>query len=621
RKENVYESTRLLYAALYHCHLSEKALSKAVCYRVSRILEDLLTERPMTFPKSRTNRSVFRGDKAVVQIKIDKPYRIKLDNIRARIQWAVNGNRKRTLPMEVNTSAGSAETLAFDVELPIRKGWIHYAVQVSLDQGKHWHYEHFDPDSQGLIMFVADERGQRVLSLYADTFNLNLDENLEPVRDDQGVYVYGSFDQLAEQLEDIKAEGYTRLYPLGALELGWAGEAGPDPSVFSIWDGKTVRRDLGGLQGLLRLKKRADELHMKVILCVMSHYSKANTNYPYRLPVYIRDQMGKLVRRAGWDGEWDEWHDSFMVNMRDFDNVQYLTSISEELAEMGFGLRIDVGHGFDTVFPVDPQQQGDARLFGDISVPGFEQVDLRGTQLANIPILYACYRTQKANPSANLVYSEQWHGNEVRMTKSGTVPYNAIIKNLENIRAGQDVHHLQGLNDNLLYLRDNYSSFGGQTLSMFNSHDEESPASNYQNMIWPTAAFLVFSSYGPLMYHISRLPGEEAGTFRKRFDLAYLECWKHWVNNRFAHPWKTEQQVRDQLASQYPLLKGYGTYLRGLFQIADENPALTKGTITPLETNNGRIAAFLRSYGEHKVLCVFNFPNPHDEGQQAVARE
>ncbi|MCF7956363.1 MAG: glycogen/starch synthase, partial [Phycisphaerae bacterium] len=621
RKENVYETTRLLYATLYHWYLSDKALSKSVCYRVSRIMEDLLTERPMTFPRSRTNRSVFRGDKALIQVKIDKPYRIKRDNIQARLQWTVNGNRKRTLPMENNAKADSTDKLVYEVELPIHKGWIHYAVQFTEDQGLHWNYEQFDPNSHGMIKFVADERGQRVLSLYADTFNLELDENLKPVRDDTGAYKYGSFDQLAEQLEDIKAEGYTRIYPLGALELGWAGEAGPDPSVFSIWDGKTIRPDLGGLEGLLRLKKRADELNMKIILCIMSHYSKANTNYPYRLPVYIKDLQGKLTRRAGWDGEWDEWHDSFMVNMREFDNVQYLSSICEELTEMGFALRVDVGHGFDTVFPVDCQQPSSTKLFGDITVPGFEPVDLRGTRQANIPILYASYRAQKANPSFSLFYSEQWHGNEERMTKSGTVPYNAIIKNLENIRDGEEVNFPQGLNDNMLYLQDNYNKIGGQTLSMFNSHDEESPISNYQNMIWPTAAFLVFSSYGPLMYHISRLPDDTNGSFRKRFDLAYLECWKHWVNNRYAHPWQREEQVRQQLSHQYPLLNGYGAYLRGLFQIANENPALTKGTITPLETNNGRIAAFLRSYNDRKVLCVFNFPNPHDQGQQAISRE
>ncbi len=621
RQENIHETTRLLYASLYHGCLPNKGLSKSVRYRVSRILEDLLTERPMTFPKSRINRTVFHGEKATIQITIDKPYRIKLENIRVRLQWAVNGNRKRTLPLELYRKASSKKMLVYGIELPIRKGWIHYAVQFSSNQGKSWRYEPFDPQSQGLIKFVADERGQRVLSLYADTFNLKLDQELNPVRDALGAYVYGSFDQLAEQLEDIKAEGYTRLYPLGALELGWAGEAGPDPSVFSIWDGTTVRRDLGGLQGLLRLKKRADELNMKIILCVMSHFAKANTTYPYRLPVYIRNEQGKLVRRAGWDGEWDEWHDSFMVNMREFENVQYIACICKELAGLGFGLRIDVGHGFDTVFPVDSNQNYQAKLFGDITLPGFDPVDLRGTQEANIPIVYASYCAQKANSATGFFYSEQWHGNEVRMIKSGTVPYNALIKNLENIRTGQDVHQPFGLNDNMRYLRKNYMQVGGQTLSFFNSHDEESPASNYQNMIWPTAAFLVFSSYGPIMYHISRLPDEEIGTFRKRFDLAYLECWKHWVNNRFAHPWQQEVQVRDQLVRQYPLLKGFGIYLRGLFKLADELPALTKGTITPLETHNGRIAAFLRSYGEYKVLCIFNFPNPYHEGQQAVARE
>jgi hypothetical protein len=96
------------------------------------------------------------------------------------------------------------------------------------------------------------------------------------------------------------------------------------------------------------------------------------------------------------------------------------------------------------------------------------------------------------------------------MIKSATVPYNAIIKNLENIRSGQAVDSPLGLNNNLEYLQRVLSRYGGQTLSMFNSHDEEAPASNYQNMIWPAAALLVFSSYGPIMYHISRLPARRS---------------------------------------------------------------------------------------------------------------
>ncbi|MBE0536686.1 MAG: glycogen/starch synthase [Phycisphaerae bacterium] len=614
-------SLRLLYAALYYWHRNRRDISRAVDLRVGKILEDVLTERPASFPPSRVNRSIFRGEPVCVQVQIQKPYRIARDNMAARVQWAINGHRKKPVAMELDTPASHATQLVYRTLLPRRTGWIHYAVQISHDGGKTWHYEKFDSRAQGLLKSVADERGQRVLSFYCDTFNLKLDADWSPVRDAAGAYVYGTFDDLAAQLPAIRAEGYTRIYPLGALELGWAGEAGPDPSVFSIWDGRTVRRDMGGLEGLLRLQAKAKELGMKVLLDVVSHFSRANAEYPYDMPVYIADSEGRLARRAGWDGEWDEWRDSFMVNMRDFENVERLAVLCEDLTRLGFGLRFDVGHGFDTVFPVDESLGGLPRTLGQVVTPGFEPMDLRGTWEPNIAMLYICYRVQKSVPQALLAYSEQWHGNEARMIKSGTIPYNAIIKNLENMRSGQPVDAFMGLNDNLAYVARVLGQCGGQTLSLFNTHDEEAPASNYQNMIWPAAAFLVFSSCGPLMYHISRLPDERVGSYHKRFDMAYNECWKHWVNNRFTHPWAEESRSREAILSAYPLLRGVGAYLRALYNFVDAHPALTKGMIHPVPTNNDRIAAFIRSHQDQRFLCVFNFPNPVGQGQQAVMRE
>ena len=206
-----------------------------------------------------------------------------------------------------------------------------------------------------------------------------------------------------------------------------------------------------------------------------------------------------------------------MVNMRDYDNVQHLAHLAEELAGLGFGLRIDVGHGYDTVFPVRHDLAPRARLMGEVTLPGFEPVDLRGTAKPNMALLLLHYRAQKRNSSVPVIYAEQWHGNESRMLQSGSTPYNSLIKNMENIRAGEPVDQHLGLNDNLHYLRRVREQFGGQTISFFNSHDEESPTSNYQNMIWPTAAFLVFSSDGPLMYHISRLPDERVGQLPQAF--------------------------------------------------------------------------------------------------------
>ncbi len=620
-KNNAEESLRLLYASLYYWYHPDRGMCRSIGLRVSKILEDLLTERPTSFPPSHVNRCVIRGDSAEVKIRVARLYRVKETHVRARLQWAMNGYRKRPLDMDWVKEESLGAQLIFKGEFPLLKGWIHYSVQVSYDQGATWKSDVYDAQSNGLLKAVADERGHRILSFYADTFNLRLNEQQQPVRDEVGSYVYGTFATIAEQLQGIKDEGYTRIYPLGALALGWPGEAGPDPSVFSVWDGITVRRDMGGIEGLLALREEADKLGIKIILCALSHFSRAQCDYPYHYPVYIADQNKTLQRRAGWDGEWDEWFDSFMVNMRDFDNVSRLATLAEALSGLGFGLRIDVGHGYDTVFPTHSELTAPTRLLGEVTVPGFEPVDLRGTAQPNIPLLYLHYRAQKKNPSIPLMFAEQWHGNEARMLQAGSIPYNSLIKNLENIRTGESVHQPLGLNDNLHYLRQMVRDYGGQTISLFNSHDEESPTSNFQNMIWPAAALLVFSSYGPLMYHISRLPGPEEGSFRKRFDLAYLECWKHWVNNRFNHPWPGESEAKQGLLQQYPYLKGFGLYLRGLYSFADEHQALTKGSLVPIDTHNGRIAAFVRRYGEQAFLCVFNFPNPHDEGQQAVDRE
>lgn len=620
KKENPRFALRLLYSALYYWNNPDKGMCRSVCLEVCAILEDLLTERPHTFPPSQVNKSILRPNPVSVTVTIQKPRNVRHENFKSRVQWACNGYRKKTFLMTPERGGQSGGFVTFNADFPVRSGWIHYAVQYSTNNGKTWHWEGLDENSHGLLKYVADERGQRVLSFYADTFNLKLDENSQPVRDNNGLYVFGTFDDIADQLKAVREEGYTRIYPLGALELGWAGEAGPDPSVFSVWDGRTVREDLGGLPGLLRLRQKADELGMKILLCALSHFSRANVSCPYEFPCYIQDKQGRLTPRAGWDGEWSEWLDSFMVNMRDFENVDRLAAVGTELAELGFGLRIDVGHGFDTVFPVAPQIRKTARLLGQVTEPGFEPVDLRKTEEPNIALLYMCYRIQKAVPNAVLVYSEQWHGNETRMLKSGTIPYNSLIKNMEHIRSGQAVSAPMGIDDNLLYLNAIYRDHGGQSLSLFNSHDEESPASNYQNMIWPAAAFLALSSYGPMMYHISRLPGPQTGSMQQRFDLAYMECWKHWVNNRFRHPWHEEQHACEQILRHYPILRGFGKFLRGLYQFVDQHPALARGSLIPLEIPNGRTAAFLRGYREQLYLCVFNFPNPNSEEQTAVAR-
>jgi hypothetical protein len=108
-KQNPQESLRLLYAGLYYWYHPNKGISRSVCLRISKILEDLLTERPPFFPTARINRSFFRGESPTVRIHFSKPARISLKHIQARIQWSVNGRRKKPMTMALDKQASTGE--------------------------------------------------------------------------------------------------------------------------------------------------------------------------------------------------------------------------------------------------------------------------------------------------------------------------------------------------------------------------------------------------------------------------------------------------------------------------------------------------------------------------------
>ena len=179
-----------------------KGICRSVAMEVSSILEDLLTDRPHTFPPTRVNRTALRPEPRAVEVDVPKPRTVRKDHVKARILWSVNGYRKKPVAMTPSHSEAITGAVRFTATLPIRNGWCHYAVQFSLNNGKSWQWEEFDEQACGLIKSMADERGQRVLSFYADTLNLKLDGNLTPVKDENGLFVYGTFDDIAAQLED-----------------------------------------------------------------------------------------------------------------------------------------------------------------------------------------------------------------------------------------------------------------------------------------------------------------------------------------------------------------------------------------------------------------------------------
>jgi len=119
RKDNLHPSYRLLYSALYYWNNLNKGMCRSICLEVSAILEDILTERPPTFPPSQTNRSVFRTETATVEVQIPKPRNVRKDNFKARLLWSVNGRRKMTLPMQPTGRIQPGGNMTFSVDFPV----------------------------------------------------------------------------------------------------------------------------------------------------------------------------------------------------------------------------------------------------------------------------------------------------------------------------------------------------------------------------------------------------------------------------------------------------------------------------------------------------------------------
>ena len=144
RKEHVKEARRLLYSALYYWNNPDKGICRSVALEVSALLEDILTDRPFSFPPSRVNRTVLRLEPRAVTVDIPKPRTVRKDQIKARILWSVNGYRKKPVLMTPSHTEAMTGSVRFTAVLPIRNGWCHYAVQYSMNDAKSWHWVEFD---------------------------------------------------------------------------------------------------------------------------------------------------------------------------------------------------------------------------------------------------------------------------------------------------------------------------------------------------------------------------------------------------------------------------------------------------------------------------------------------
>ncbi|MHB9154701.1 MAG: glycogen/starch synthase, partial [Endomicrobiales bacterium] len=641
--------------------LSKTHPDRNVRLELNRAVFDLRTGRPAEFPVSTFNYSAFGNEPYTLR------FAARSDGLspRAKVRWSADGAAVKEEELAPVSVKGA--TAFYEWRLPVTAGWVHYAVQAR--ENGAWQYarspydgagpssdarrtefEYYlkkDPLSRlnGVIKF-QDLAEERVLSLRPEVFNLRLNEFKKPLVDRKGNLLLGTLRDLAKQLKDIKEQGFSELY-LQALEVGAPGEAGPDSSPFSPLSQVRIDHRIGGMNGLLQLKKLAEDSGLRLSLDMIPHLSRSNREVSPRTAAWIYSGL-EPVRRAASDGGLSgEWLDGFSRNWANPDNVREYAAQIAQLARLGFDFRIDVGHAFDTTFPPHPDAVGLAKLRGDVTVYDTETLlfegrertftrtlDLRLTEEPNSALAWVIYEAKKAGREAGYrtrFSAENWHGHEARLTQAGVdFVFDSLVANLWNIvRNGRSAAEVTGT---LRYLQSVRERFGGGTVTLLNNHDAQlPPADAFGWLAFAGAGALAFINGGMLFQHMHySFRDEETGAVD--FPRAAAELWQMTVNNYgptrlvngafwpgFDWPGKLSATEANLLANDY---------LRNLHNFENEMHALVKGTAAPLplEIGHDRVVSALRKKGGEALIGFFNFDSypayvnfcPDDAHQQGA---
>ena len=161
----------------------------------------------------------------------------------------------------------------------------------------------------------------------------------------------GNLHDIAHHLEDLK-ERYcvSSIYLLGVQQRGsnredWAPEA-TSPSPFSPMSLKVIEPSIGGDEALKKLVKKAHTLDIKIIVDIIPHLNRRNTELPKEYSVMTYDHGGNLVERSSTDGRYGTWDDGKLLNYRLFEIWEWLSdSISTLIDEFDIdGIRFDSAH-------------------------------------------------------------------------------------------------------------------------------------------------------------------------------------------------------------------------------------------------------------------------------------
>jgi len=508
---------------------------------LNRFVFDRKTERPAEFPQTTFNYSAFDRDGFTVRIEV--PYEDTPDEVRAR--WNQFGSAvqsSHTLsPVKIDRDK---KTVEYKWEVPVDKGWVHYAFQTRRPGSDEWNYLESPLDVEnpqngrsrinGIIKFQEDIRGLRLVGLRPEVFNLNLDGS-KPMVDEFGNIQLGTLNDLEKQLQEFKDQGFDEIY-IQALEVGSADDkVNPDASPFAPLDQIHVSSRIGGMKGLFALKRAADKIGIAIALDMIPHAAKSDRQSSPRTPVWVLDgNSGRLVRRSASDGGLSpEWEDSYMRNWADPRNLKdYIDQLST-LARLGFDFRIDVAHVFDTTIQTRGELTGPAKIYGYITTNTMNTLDLRGTLEPNSVLGAILYEVKKAGLEKGhsvKFFGENWHGNEPRLIQAGVdYPFDPLVANLWNI-VRKEKSAKQEFVDTSRWLRGIWERWGGGTVSAIYNHDDHVPAVDaFGDAAFVATAATIFANGGASFQHFHYSYRNPDGSVN--WEKVFADHWRVYVNN------------------------------------------------------------------------------------------
>ncbi len=381
-------------------------------------------------------------------------------------------------------------------------GHYDYCVVSRSDRSISWITEQ---GTSGRVNVLPDLQGEIILEVFVDIHGhtkvywrdndghpgLVYNENGEVIR-------LGNLYDIAQHLEDLK-ERYcvSSIYLLGVQQRGsnredWAPEA-TSPSPFSPMSLTKVEPSIGGDDALKKLIARAHTLDIKIIVDIIPHLNRRNTELPPEYAVKTYDHSGNLVDRSSTDGRYGTWDDGKLLNYRLFEIWEWLSdSISILIDEFDIdGIRFDSAHAVPIMMKKNNytfafhQKRTDMdmlngtiivndREYGHFMTTGFYDCECR--EKIAVPLHYFLMlniekRIKRKNKSFFVNIAECFWGHEKYLTRTGLIPYNAsLFKICENIMHGtSDVREIYHLYDNY------YPSVlpeGTELLGILGNHDE-----------------------------------------------------------------------------------------------------------------------------------------------------